>query len=85
VYACLYRLRSFLEIARVGQGVELVLAYLPETGMAVYLAQRFGEGTLPDDLARVIAPAYRGQSLPGPATVLRCRSRSVPECTPSLA
>jgi hypothetical protein len=56
-YNLSWRLRAY------GQGVELALPYLPKTGMAVYLAQRFGEGTVPDDLARVIAPAYRGQSL----------------------
>jgi hypothetical protein len=30
--------------------------------MAVYLAQRFGEGTLSDDLARVMAPVCRGRA-----------------------
>ena len=32
------------ELQRHGRGVELVLPYLPETGVAAYLARRFGAG-----------------------------------------
>jgi predicted ATPase len=46
-----------------GQGVELVLPYLPETGVAAYLAQRYGAGTLPAALARVLHQRTGGNPL----------------------
>jgi DNA-binding winged helix-turn-helix (wHTH) protein/predicted ATPase len=51
------------ELQRHGRGVELALSYLPETGVAAYLAQRFGEGTLPDELARVLCRRTDGNPL----------------------
>ena len=51
------------ELQRHGRGVELALPYLPETGVAAYLAQRFGEGTLPDELARVLRQRTDGNPL----------------------
>ena len=51
------------ELQRHGRGVELALSYLPETGVAAYLAQRFGEGTLPDELARVLRQRTDGNPL----------------------
>jgi DNA-binding winged helix-turn-helix (wHTH) protein/predicted ATPase len=45
------------------QGVELVLPYLPETGVAAYLAQRYGAGTLPAALARVLHQRTGGNPL----------------------
>ena len=46
-----------------GQGAELALPYLPETGVAAYLAQRFGAGALPAALARVLHQRTGGNPL----------------------
>ena len=46
-----------------GQEVELPLSYLPEAGVATYLAQRFGSGDLPGALARVLHQRTAGNPL----------------------
>jgi DNA-binding winged helix-turn-helix (wHTH) protein/predicted ATPase len=46
-----------------GQGSELALPYLPEAGVAAYLAQRFGVGVLPTALARVLHQRTGGNPL----------------------
>jgi DNA-binding winged helix-turn-helix (wHTH) protein/predicted ATPase len=46
-----------------GQGSELALPYLPEPGVAAYLAQRFGAGALPAALARVLHQRTGGNPL----------------------
>ena len=51
------------ELQRHGQCVELVLPCLPETEVAAYLARRFGEGALPDELARVLRQRTDGNPL----------------------
>jgi predicted ATPase/DNA-binding winged helix-turn-helix (wHTH) protein len=51
------------ELQRHGRGVELALPYLPETGVAAYLGRRFGEGALPDDLARILRQRTNGNPL----------------------
>ena len=48
------------ELHRHGQAMELPLPYLQETGVATYLAQRFGEAQLPDALARVLHQRTNG-------------------------
>ena len=42
------------ELQRQGDGKEVVLGYLSEAEVAVYLRQRFGEGAWLDELARVV-------------------------------
>jgi hypothetical protein len=51
------------ELQRHGRGVELALPYLPEAGVAAYLKRRFGEGALPDDLARILRQRTNGNPL----------------------
>jgi predicted ATPase/DNA-binding winged helix-turn-helix (wHTH) protein len=51
------------ELQRHGRGVELALSSLPEAGVAAYLARRFGEGALPDELARVLRQRTNGNPL----------------------
>jgi DNA-binding winged helix-turn-helix (wHTH) protein/predicted ATPase len=46
-----------------GQGMELVLTYLPEAVVAVYLARRFGEQLFPERLVRVLYQRTNGNSL----------------------
>src|SRR4029450_132110 len=42
------------ELQRHGQGTDLPLGSLSEVGVAIYLAQRFGDAALPAGLARVL-------------------------------
>jgi DNA-binding winged helix-turn-helix (wHTH) protein len=51
------------ELQRHGRSVELALPYLPETEVAAYLSRRFGEGALPDELARVLRQRTDGNPL----------------------
>jgi DNA-binding winged helix-turn-helix (wHTH) protein/predicted ATPase len=62
--AGVHRLRAVIqELQLHGQGVELRLPYLPETGVAAYLAQRFGAGAVPVGLARVLHQRTAGNPL----------------------
>ena len=51
------------ELQRHGRCVELVLPCLSETEVATYLAHRFGDGVLPDELARVLRQRTDGNPL----------------------
>jgi predicted ATPase len=46
-----------------GRGVELTLSYLPEAGIELYLARRFGAGAMPAALARVLHQRTAGNPL----------------------
>jgi predicted ATPase/DNA-binding winged helix-turn-helix (wHTH) protein len=51
------------ELQRQGRCAELVLPYLAETGVAAYLARRFGEEALPAELARALGQRTGGNPL----------------------
>jgi predicted ATPase/DNA-binding winged helix-turn-helix (wHTH) protein len=51
------------ELQRQGHGTELMLGYLSDTGVAAYLAQRFGGTPLPAVLARVLHQRTTGNPL----------------------
>jgi DNA-binding winged helix-turn-helix (wHTH) protein/predicted ATPase len=46
-----------------GQATEVILSYLPATGVATYLAQRFGENALPVGLSNVLHQRTDGNPL----------------------
>jgi predicted ATPase len=59
-----HRVRPVMqELQRHRRSMELALPALPETEVAAYLARRFGEGALPDALARVLRQRTNGNPL----------------------
>jgi predicted ATPase len=51
------------ELQRHGRSVERALPSLPATEVVAYLARRFGQGALPDELARVLRQCTNGNPL----------------------